>query len=244
MKRRLLVLAVFFALFVTFVGLSEPAIVQAACPITSKCAPAPVSSNGGPGILFNDGRINNNDPWETSAIYCMADGSVRVYVIGNPWHIAFTASADEIVNSRMTPPGPLAGQSGFGSASLLTEHEGIYYYFSHNSQSHTLLISHGMGARLYRLPNGMLQVTSPGLNPNDGEYSVIFMECPGLPEAPRSMAIEVDKVRIPDVIDISFGTSHGGGGQQASGVHGTDKNHYGGLLTITRTLSKDKVFSD
>src|SRR5258708_5575506 len=185
MRRRLLVLAVFFALLVIFVGLSKPVIVQAACPIGKVCTP-PVSS-AAPGIVFNDGRLNNNDPWETSAIYCMGDGSVRVYVIGNPWHIAFTASPDAIINSRITPPGSAGGLTGPNTA---------------------ILISQGRGAHLYRLPNGMLQVSSPGLNPSDGEYRVIFFECPGLPEAAKSLAIEIDGARIPGVISVSLGPHH------------------------------------
>src|SRR5579871_2585167 len=58
-----------------------------------------VSSRGGStlGPLYSDGRLNNDDGAETSAIYCMGDGSVRVLVPGSPlWNIAFTASPAEI----------------------------------------------------------------------------------------------------------------------------------------------------
>jgi len=221
MKRRLLILAVFFALFMTFVGLSKPAIVQAVCPIKGTICNPPVSSGGGggPGILFNDGRINNNDPWETSAIYCLGDGSVRVYVLGNPWHIAFTASPQAIINSRIMFPG----------------------------QTNAILIGLNMGARLYRLPNGMLQVTSPGLNPSDGDYSVIFLECPGLPAAASSLAVEVDGTRVADIISVS-GLDNQNGiyyyFQHTSGHHEISTSQNSGSITITKVISADQLFSN
>ncbi len=245
MRRRLLVLAVFFALFVGYIGLSKPATVQAACPVGRVCT-TPVSSGAGPSNLFDDGRLNNSDPWETAAIYCLADGSVRVYVIGNPWHIAFTASPAAIINSSITPPDAGAGQSGLGSASVILEGIGIYYYFSHSSGHQAILISQGMGASLYRLPNGMLQVNSPGLNPKDGDYNFIFKECPGLPTGPLSMAVEIDGTRISDVIDVRFGSHSGSGSTQptASGGHGIGTNQNSSSITITAALSKNQLLSD
>src|SRR5579871_6352686 len=54
-------------------------------------------AGGALGPMFGDGRLNNNDPWETTAVYCQADGSVRVYVLGSPnWTVDFDASPAEI----------------------------------------------------------------------------------------------------------------------------------------------------
>src|SRR5262245_54568795 len=136
MRRRLLVLAAFFALFVIFVGLSKPDVVQAYCPIGKVCAPSVVSNSPAPGTLFTDGRLNNSDPWETSAIYCMGDGSVRVYVIGNPWHIAFTASPDAIINSR----------GAYTGGTRITFSGGVRTTFSGGTNG--ILISGNMGASL------------------------------------------------------------------------------------------------
>src|SRR5207253_3190826 len=67
--------------------------------VTGTTLPCP--STGGAGTVtstfFTDGRLNSHDPWETTAVYCMGDGSVRVYVIGSPnWTIDFSASPAEI----------------------------------------------------------------------------------------------------------------------------------------------------
>ncbi len=78
----------------------------------------------------------------------MGDGSVRVYVIGNPnWTIDFTASPSEIAAVPKNP-------------------------------AHNTLIKKGHFAALSRLMNGSLQVTAPGLNPKDGDYIFIFKDCP------------------------------------------------------------------
>ncbi len=94
--------------------------------------------------IFMDGRLNNCEPWQTAAVYCQADGSVRVYVPGKPlWTIAFTASLTDIALVSKNP-------------------------------SVNTLIMQGGGARLYRLAGGKFQVVTPGLNPVDGNYNFIF----------------------------------------------------------------------
>jgi hypothetical protein len=106
---------------------------------------------GGPGTHFDDGGLNFADPWETTAIYCMGDGSVRVYVIGSPnWTIDFDASPDEIAKVPQNP-------------------------------ADNTLIKRGRFAALSRQTNGLLLVSSPGLNPIDGDYVFIFKDCPVLP---------------------------------------------------------------
>jgi len=105
------------------------------------------SSGGIPGPLFSDSRLNNRDGYETSAIYCLGDGSVRVYVIGSPnWTIDFDASPAEIAKVPKNP-------------------------------AHNTLIKKGKFAALWRLAGGSLQINSPGLNPKDGEYIFIFADC-------------------------------------------------------------------
>src|SRR5262249_34035630 len=85
--------------------------------------------------LFLDGRRNKWEPWETAAIYCLGDGSVRVYVIGQPqWFIAFDASPGEIARVSKHPV-------------------------------RNTVIKTGHGAGLVRLQNGMLLVSTAGLNP-------------------------------------------------------------------------------
>lgn len=100
--------------------------------------------------IFLDGRLNNCVPWQTSAIYCQLNGSVRVYVIGNPnWTIDFDATPGEIAAVPKKP-------------------------------AHNMLIKQGHFANLSRLTNGLLQVTAPGLNPRDGDYVFIFQDCPAV----------------------------------------------------------------
>lgn len=87
------------------------------------------SSGGGSGPIFDDGRLNM-DALETAAIYCLADGSVRVYVPGSPlWTIAFDASPAEIASVATKP-------------------------------LKNTLIKSGKGAFLYRLTSGELQINS------------------------------------------------------------------------------------
>jgi hypothetical protein len=110
------------------------------------------AAGGAGGPSFTDGRLNNNDPWETSAIYCLGDGSVRVYVPAQPgrpsanWVIAFDASVLEIAQVPTQP-------------------------------DTNTPIKAGHGAVLSRLTNGGLEVTTPGLNPIDGNYRFHFHDC-------------------------------------------------------------------
>ncbi len=55
------------------------------------------------GPLYYDGRLNDKDGAETAAVYCMGDGSVRVYALGTPWFISFTASHTEIARVPKKP---------------------------------------------------------------------------------------------------------------------------------------------
>lgn len=99
------------------------------------------------GPLYWDGRLNDKDGQETSAVYCLGDGSVRVYVIGNPkWTIDFDANPTEIAKVPKHP-------------------------------AHNTLIKKGHFAALSRQTNGFLLVSSPGLNPKDGDYTFIFSDC-------------------------------------------------------------------
>jgi len=87
------------------------------------------SGGSGSGPIFDDGRLNM-DALETAAIYCMADGSVRVYVPGEPlWVIAFDASPSEIAKIPTKP-------------------------------DKNTLIKSGKGAFLYRLTTGELQINA------------------------------------------------------------------------------------
>jgi hypothetical protein len=111
------------------------------------CTSGGTSSNPPTCPVFFDGRLNNCEPWETSAIYCLGDGSVRVYVPGQPlWTIAFDASPAEIAKASKHP-------------------------------AHNTIIKGAHGAWLSRLTNGSLEVTTPGLNPVDGNYNFIFQDC-------------------------------------------------------------------
>lgn len=114
--------------------------------VTYTITVCPAGSGQATTTNFTDGRLNSHDPWETSAIYCMGDGSVRVYVIGSPWFISFTASPAEIAKISKHP-------------------------------SHNTLIKAGPGASLSRQFNGLLLVSSPGLNPKDGNYTFTFSDC-------------------------------------------------------------------
>ncbi len=96
---------------------------------------------------FDDGRLNFADAFETSAIYCLGDGSVRVRVPGTPfWYIAFTASPAEIAKVPKHP-------------------------------TTNTLIKSGLGARLYRLMSGELQVNSGHPNGSTSDYVFIFKDC-------------------------------------------------------------------
>jgi hypothetical protein len=121
---------------VTAVGLSLP------------CSSSSSTTNLVTFTEFTDGRLNSHDAWETSAIYCLGDGSVRVYVIGQPqWFIAFDASPAEIAKVSKHP-------------------------------AHNTIIKGAYGAWLSRFPNGSLVVSTPGLNPVDGNYNFSFQDCP------------------------------------------------------------------
>jgi len=97
--------------------------------VTADCGFGAVSLAGGP--LFDDGRLNDADAVETSAVYCLEDGSVRIYIPGNPsWGVAFTASPAEIARVPKKP-------------------------------AKNTLIKEAKGARLYRLTTGELQLNSP-----------------------------------------------------------------------------------
>jgi hypothetical protein len=99
------------------------------------------------GPLFYDGRLNDKDGQETSAVYCMGDGSVRVYVPGTPkWTIDFDASPAEIAKVPKNP-------------------------------THNTLIKRGHFSSLSRQTNGLLLISSPGLNPIDGDYTFTFKDC-------------------------------------------------------------------
>jgi len=115
----------------------------------SVCRPGDDSgSNTGPIPPFNDGRLNNWDAHETSAIYCMGDGSVRVYVPGDPrWRVAFDASPTELAS---VPKNPAVNT----------------------------VIKSGNSATLLRLQDGRLQVDTPALEPSKGNYSFAFQDCP------------------------------------------------------------------
>lgn len=109
--------------------------------------PAGSSLGGGTCPLFLDGRLNDCEAWETSAIYCLGDGSVRVYVIGQPmWTIDFDASPAEIARVPQHP-------------------------------RRNTVIKRGHFAALLRQTNGLLLVSSPGLNPVDGAYTFVFPAC-------------------------------------------------------------------
>jgi hypothetical protein len=98
-------------------------------------------------VLFSDGRLNNNDAAETAAIYCLADGSVRVYVYAEPkWAVSFTASPEEIATIATKP-------------------------------AKNTLIKQGWKAQLYRLTTGQLQVNAPGADGAKGDYVFIFTNC-------------------------------------------------------------------
>jgi hypothetical protein len=97
--------------------------------------------------LFNDGRLNNSDPAETSAIYCLADGSLAIYSPAHPlWKLAFVISPTEIAKVPAKP-------------------------------AINMLIKDSPEARLYRLSSGDLQVNSPGLGKENGDYVFIFRDC-------------------------------------------------------------------
>ena len=81
----------------------------------------------------------------------MGDGSVRVYVIGKP---KWTIDFD-------ASPAEIAKIS--------------------KQLAYNTLIKKGRFAALSRLTNGSLQVSSPGLNPIDGDYIFIFQDCPRPP---------------------------------------------------------------
>ncbi len=51
------------------------------------CASGAGSLAGCP--IFFDGRLNNCDPWETSAIYCLGDGSVRMNPVDGNYTFVF-----------------------------------------------------------------------------------------------------------------------------------------------------------
>src|SRR5579859_4108920 len=72
--------------------------------------------------LFDDGRLNRWDPWETSAIYCLGDGSVRIYVIRQPlWFIAFDASPAEIAKVSKHPTRNTVIKMGHGAGLIRLE---------------------------------------------------------------------------------------------------------------------------
>src|SRR5262249_28111181 len=137
----------------------------------------------------------------------------------------FTASPDAIINSRVNLSGP-GGASGATNGILIS---------GNSAPTNGILISGGLGARLYRLPNGMLQVNSPVLNPSDGDYNVIFMECPGLPTGHTSRVVEVNGERLAGVISVEFGNFTGGNGGMS--LHASAGHQNSSTLTITKTIS-------
>jgi hypothetical protein len=114
--------------------------------VTDDTASCGGTSSSGP--VFSDNRLNNNDAYETAAVYCEGDGSVQVYVTGSPkWILDFTASPADIAKVSTKP-------------------------------SQNTIIKQGNVAALSRLTNGMFQVSAPGLNPKDGNYTYSFPYCP------------------------------------------------------------------
>jgi hypothetical protein len=97
--------------------------------------------------LFTDGRLNADGAEQTAAIYCLADGSIRIYVSATPkWVVSLTASPDDLASVPKNP-------------------------------AHNTLIKQGWKAQLNRLTGGELQVNSPGLNPSQGDYVFTFNDC-------------------------------------------------------------------
>jgi hypothetical protein len=117
---------------------------------TMTICPKDASTHSGPCPLFWDGRLNDCDAGQTAAIYCEGDGSVTIYAI-------------------------YAG-TGYKAFSVsLDEIAQIPTYPQTNT-----LIKENMGARLYRLTSGWLQLNRV----EDGtanDYRFIFADCPVTP---------------------------------------------------------------
>lgn len=91
---------------------------------TGQLVAAPTSG----GVSFNDGRLNNNDPGATFAVYCKS-GGIEVWAINSAGQgsLAFFATNDEIA-AVPNPP------------------------------DENTIIEEGLGVRLFRLTNGSFQV--------------------------------------------------------------------------------------
>jgi len=90
---------------------------------------------------FTDGRLNKCDAGQTAAVYCLADGSIRVYAIfESKGYLAFTASPKEIDAVPLHP-------------------------------AQNTLIKQGNGARLYRLTGGELQLNRVAPDGQDHSFT-------------------------------------------------------------------------
>lgn len=100
-------------------------------------------------MLYDDGRLNNNDALETAAVYCTENGGLVIYGPPPPsslWHIVLTVTTAEL-DSVPTHP------------------------------DIDILIKSGGGVNLYRLTSGELQINAPGVDAK-GDYVFIFKDCP------------------------------------------------------------------
>ena len=120
-------------------------------PVNTKSFTYTVSINGGCGLggaLFFDGRLNSRDGNESFAVYCMADGSVKVLSIAQSQGFdAFIATAAEIAK---VPKYPVKNTA----------------------------IKSGNGATLYRLTSGELQINRLEQGGTGKDYKFIFSDCP------------------------------------------------------------------
>src|SRR5258708_723505 len=69
-----------------------------------------------PAPVFSDDRLNNNDAGQTVAVYCEADGSVKVlHIWQRQAYAAILASPDEIAKVPKNPTGNTVIKSGNGA---------------------------------------------------------------------------------------------------------------------------------
>jgi hypothetical protein len=97
--------------------------------------------------IFTDGRLNANDAAQTAALYCDGADTLYVYVPGSPQ---------------------------WKLAFIVTPEELAEFPAT---PSENVLIKEGLGARLYRLTSGELQINSPNLDPEKSDYTYIFQGC-------------------------------------------------------------------